>query len=98
MSSGGSALSGQRLLISNLLNGLDVYSLPAMQLERTFTHTISVNVILQLVVTSPQEWVVVGGDDGFVRIFDMHSGNFLFSLLHAERKSSGSVAHFITNS
>lgn len=69
-----------------------------MQLERTYTHKITVNVILQLVVTSPQEWVVVGGDDGFVRIFDMHSGNFLFSLVHDERKSSGSVAHFITDS
>lgn len=86
MFSGHSALNGQHLLVSNLFNGVDVYSLPTMELERTFTHAITVNMIMQVVFTSQQEWVVAGGDDGFVRIFDMCSGNFLFSLLHNTSK------------
>lgn len=88
-------MNGQRLLVSNLLNGLDLYSLPSMELERTFTHAITVNVILQVVITPQQEWVVVGGDDGFVRVFDLHSGNFLFSLLHDNRELTLALAQIL---
>ncbi|KZP30001.1 hypothetical protein FIBSPDRAFT_726767, partial [Athelia psychrophila] len=78
------ALNGQHLLISNLFNGLDLYSLPTMELEHAFTHAITLNVILQVVIISQPHWAVVGGDDRFVRIFDICSGNILFSLMHGE--------------
>lgn len=57
-----------------------------MQLKRNFTHTITTNVILQVVIISQHGWVVAGGDDGFARVFDLSSGKFLFSLVHDERK------------
>lgn len=79
-------MNGKHLLVSNLFNGLDLYSLPTMELKRTFTHAIAHNVILQVVIISQSQWAVVGGDDGFVRIFDMRTGNFLFSLVHGERE------------
>ncbi|KZP10215.1 hypothetical protein FIBSPDRAFT_690704, partial [Athelia psychrophila] len=80
--SGASAQLGQQLVISNLSNGLDLYTLPTMQLERTFTHTVAVNLILQVAIIPQRRWVIVGGDDGFIRIFNLDSGNFLFSLVH----------------
>ncbi|KAF7983513.1 hypothetical protein HWV62_21850 [Athelia sp. TMB] len=81
---GGSALNGKQIMVSNLCDGLDLYSLPTMELKRNFTHAIALNVILQVEIISQLQWAVVGGDDGFVRIFDMRSGSFLFSLVHGE--------------
>lgn len=79
-------MHGQHLLISNLFNGLDLYSLPTLELKRTFTHAIAVNVILEVEIISKPQWAVLGGDDGFVRVFDMRSGNFLYSLMHGQRE------------
>ncbi|KZP21247.1 hypothetical protein FIBSPDRAFT_741032, partial [Athelia psychrophila] len=78
------ALNCNHLLVSNPFNGLDFYSLPTMELKHTFTHTITLNVTPQAVAISQLQWMVVGGDDGLVCLFDMCSGNFLFSLTHGE--------------
>lgn len=66
-----------------------------MQLERTFTHTVAVNLILQVAIIPQRRWVIVGGDDGFIRIFNLDSGNFLFSLVHDERKFNCDIENFI---
>lgn len=79
-------MNGKQFLVSNLCDGLDLYSLPTMELKRNFTHAIALNVILQVEIISQLQWAVVGGDDGFVRVFDMRSGSFLFSLVHGESR------------
>lgn len=76
----------KHLLVSNLFNSLDLYSLPTMELKHTFTHAIALNVILQVMIIPHSQWAVVGGDDGFVCVFDICSGNFLFSLIHGEHE------------
>lgn len=80
MASGYSAFDGQRLLVSNLLNGVDQYSFPTMEHIGNFPHAIATNIILQVAMIP--RLAVVGGDDGFVRVFDIGSGAFLFSLAH----------------
>ena len=75
-------LDGQQLLITNLHDGVDQYVLPTMHLAQSYHHTIFINAPLQVLVAQECGWVVVGGDDGFMRVFDYQTGTFRGKLDH----------------
>ena len=72
--------------MSNLVSGVDLYAIPSMERLQTMSHTIIRNVPLQVTVTHNGQWVVLGGDDGFVRIYDRRTGQFLGRLDHGRGK------------
>ena len=86
MSRGHAELDGSNLIVSNLVNGIDQYAIPTMERLQTFSHTILRNVPLQVTVARDGQWIVLGGDDGFARIYDRWSGQFLRRLEHGRGK------------
>ena len=78
----------QSLLISDLVNGIDTYSISNVSpgvsptLLQSFHHSIHSNVPLQVTSGMQGNWVIGGSDDGSVRIFDQCSGDFLKCLRH----------------
>ncbi|KAG6381506.1 WD40-repeat-containing domain protein [Boletus reticuloceps] len=79
---GSACFDGQQLLICNLRDGVDRYALPTMHRAQSYHHTILTNVPFQISVTRESGWVVVGGDNGFARIFDYQLGTFREKLDH----------------
>jgi WD40 repeat protein len=69
-----------------------------MDLGRSYAHPIINNVPLQVAHIHEKDWVVSGGDDGFVRIFDCRTGQFLDRLDHGSCMSAfafhSNVAYF----
>ena len=80
--SGSACLDRQQLLITNLCDSVDRYVLPTMHLAQSYHHTILINAPLQVSVAWESGWVVVGGDDGFARVFDYQTGTFQEKLDH----------------
>jgi len=68
--SGSACLDRQQLLIMNLRDSVDQYVPPTMHLAQSYHHMILINAPLQVSVARESEWVVVGGDNGFVWVFD----------------------------
>ena len=84
--SGSTCLDGQQLLITNLRDSVDRFSLPTMHRAQSYSHTILVNVPLQISVARESGWVIVGGDNGFARVFDYQNGVFQEKLDHGNGK------------
>ena len=80
--SGSACLDGQQLLIMNLHDGVNRYVLPTMHLAQSYHHIILINAPLQVSVAQESGWVVVGGDNGFVQVFDYQMGTFREKLDH----------------
>lgn len=74
---------GQYMVVSNLTNGVDVYSFPHMERIQQFTHNITNNVPLQVATAQMGTLVVSGGDAGFARVYERSSGKLVASLTHA---------------
>lgn len=53
-----------------------------MDLVGKFQHPINTNVVLQLAVLNAHPYFVVGGDNGFARLFDRKSGLEIARLDH----------------
>ena len=53
-----------------------------MQRIQSYNHAIVVNVPLQVSVVREAGWIIVGGNNGFVRIFDYQTGVFCDKLDH----------------
>ena len=84
ISSGHSVLDGDAFFVSNLLNGIDLYSAKSFQQIRHFEHAVKVNVPLQITLArQAQDWIVMGGDDGLARIYDRAMGELLCRLEHS---------------
>ncbi|KAI9455841.1 WD40-repeat-containing domain protein [Boletus coccyginus] len=79
---GDACLDGHNLLVSNLRNGVDKYTVPTLHRSQSYPHNVLVNVPLQISVARQTGMVLVGGDNGFARIFDYHTGAFLDKLDH----------------
>ncbi|KAI9571089.1 WD40-repeat-containing domain protein [Boletus coccyginus] len=79
---GDTFLDGQHLLISNLRDSVDKYTLPTLYHSQSYHHAILVNVPQQLAVTRESGLLIVGGDDGFAQIFDYQTGAFRDKLDH----------------
>jgi WD40 repeat protein len=71
--------------------------MPSMDLIQTFPYQIRQNVPLQVAHVPDRDWVVSGGDDGFVRIFDCRTGQFLERLDHGSCKCLRSVTLYISD-
>ncbi|KAG1874140.1 WD40-repeat-containing domain protein, partial [Suillus tomentosus] len=82
---GNTALDGNYLLVSNLKDGVDKYTIPALTRVQSFNHVILRNVPLQISVARQSGLLFVGGDDGFVRIFDYTTGAYRGQLDHGNR-------------
>ena len=80
--SGSACLDGQQLLIPNLRDSVDQYVLPTMHPAQSYHHTILINAPLQFSVARESGWVVVGGDNGFMQVFDYQTGTFQEKLDH----------------
>ena len=87
--SGYSFLEGDSIFISNLSNGIDLYSLRTMQRLRHYEAPVTINVPLQVsLARHTLDRVIMGGVDGTVRIYDRATGELVDQLEH---KVSGRV-------
>jgi WD40 repeat protein len=69
------------LAINNLHNGIDLYSIPNMQLIKTYSHSNANNAIFKVSFVD-RDWLVSGGHNGFACLYDVQSGQFLQKLEH----------------
>jgi hypothetical protein len=74
------------LFVSNLVDGIDQYSFPSLERVQKFTHSIIHNVPLQVAIVQNASFIVSGGDDGAVRIFERRNGQLLTRLQHGGEK------------
>jgi WD40 repeat protein len=81
--SGFSFVDGDSLFVSNLSNGVDLYSLRTMQRLRHYEAPVTINVPLQVALARQNlDRVVVGGVDGAVRVYDRATGELVHRLGH----------------
>jgi WD40 repeat protein len=81
--SGFSFVDGDSLFVSNLSNGVDLYSLRTMQRLRHYEAPVTINVPLQIALARQNlDRVVVGGVDGAVRVYDRSTGELVLRLEH----------------
>jgi hypothetical protein len=76
-------LSGSKLFVSNLVDGIDQYALPSLTRQRTFPHPVLRNFPIQIAMAKSESLLVSGGDDGYTQIFDAETGQFLLRLEHS---------------
>ncbi len=65
------------MAIGNLLDGVDIYSLPEMTRVQSFRVHISRNFIKQTAFICGGDVILSGGDKGALDILDRRSGNIL---------------------
>lgn len=70
------------LIVSNLKDGVDTYSIPPRQPLRSFRHPVRCNVPLLVTTALQGDIVISGGDDGDVKIFEQRSGQLSTHLRH----------------
>jgi hypothetical protein len=87
--SGFSILDGDNLFISNLSNGIDLYSLRTMQRLRHYESVVAVNVPLQIALARQAlDRVVLGDTRGILQVYDRATGELVHRLEH---KTKGRV-------
>jgi WD40 repeat protein len=83
MVSGFSFVDGDSLFISNLSNGVDLYSLHTMQQLQHYEAPVTINVPVQVALARQNlDHVIVESVDGTVRIYDHATGELVHSLGH----------------
>ncbi|EIW59181.1 uncharacterized protein TRAVEDRAFT_122172, partial [Trametes versicolor FP-101664 SS1] len=83
--------SGQRLVVSNLYDGFDLYDIATREHVRTLKTALAVNVPLPVILTSHDSEIIAGSSSGEVRVFDPSSGEELQVLDHDGEFFSPSV-------
>ena len=78
---------GHSLVVSNLRDGIDLYSLPPSQPLRTFKHNITRNVPLVISSAFDGRITIVGSDNGYARMYDPQMGMMTGVLQHGNGKS-----------
>ena len=76
-----SDLNENYLAVTNLHNGVDLYSVPNMQLIKTYLHG-NANTPIFKVSFVNKGWLVSGGQDGFARMYDVRSAQLVKKLEH----------------
>ena len=71
------------LWVSNLADGIDQYRFPSLERVRNFHYTVINNHPMQIALCA--QLVVVGGDDGFARLFDV-TNHGMEKLIHGAGK------------
>jgi WD40 repeat protein len=79
--SGSSDLHKNHLAVMNLHNGINLYSVPSMQLIKTYSHG-NANAAIFKVSFVDKGWLVSGGLDGFAQMYDVQNGQILQRLEH----------------
>ncbi|RDB29242.1 Vegetative incompatibility protein HET-E-1 [Hypsizygus marmoreus] len=94
---GNAALSvdERTLIVSNLKDGIDTYSLPPRQPLRSFRHSISCNVPLSVCSTLDGALILAGSDDGYPRIYDQRLGTLSQTLPHSQGQCGCFFSHNI---
>lgn len=93
------AADNRSLIVSNLVDGIDVYSIPPIRPTRSFQHPIHTNVPLVVASALGGVLVIVGSDDGSPRLFNVNTGLLCAVLRHAPCTSCLSVKrYFLTAS
>lgn len=82
------------LFVSNLISGVDQYKFPSLVHVRSYNYPIIHNQIMQVAVLGTQ--VVIGGDDGFARLFDTTTGRLLDRLNHSRSEQPHFYCAFST--
>lgn len=80
---------GNFLAITNLHDGIDLYSFPNMHLVKTYAHK-DMNDVIFKVLLMDRHWLVSSGQDGSARLYDVQSGQLLQKLEHS---SGGQTIH-----
>ena len=83
LQSGHTNLQENCLVISSLDDGLDVYSIPNMQLMKTYSH-VNINDMIFKVTFVANGQLVSGGKGGYARVYDVQSGQLLQTLEHCK--------------
>ena len=78
------------LAISNLDNGVDIYSLPSMQLMKNYSHGGVYDRIFKVAFVADGE-LVSGGKGGSARLYSVHSGQLLQTLEHDEGELGATI-------
>jgi hypothetical protein len=75
--------SDQRsLVVSNLVSGVDTYTVPPRQPIRLFAHPIRENQALHVSLALQGALTIAGSDDGCVRLFEQRTGLLYHQLPH----------------
>lgn len=69
-------IDGNFLLVSNLKDRVDKYTIPTLQHVQSYSHVILRNIPLQISIAREAGLLFVGGDDGFARAFDYNTGAY----------------------
>ena len=81
--SGFSILDGDDLFISNLSNGIDLYSLRTMQRLRHYESVVTINVPFQIALARQAlDRVVLGDARGMLQVYDRATGELVHHLEH----------------
>ena len=76
-----SDLHENHLAVTNLHDGVDLYSVPSMQLIKTYSHDYA-GVAIFKVSFVDQSWLVSGGQHGFAHVYDIYTGQLVQKLEH----------------
>jgi hypothetical protein len=87
--SGHMALSSDQrsLVVSNLVNGVDTYTVPPRQPIRSFSHVIRENKPLHVSSALQGALTIAGSDDGCIRLFEQRTGLLYAHLPHGHGES-----------
>jgi WD40 repeat protein len=69
------------LAVANLHDDVDLYSIPNMQLIKTYSHG-NANTAIFRVSFVNSDWLVSGGQDGFACLYNVQSGQCLQEMEH----------------
>jgi hypothetical protein len=72
------------IFVTNLVNGVDQYTFPTLERVQTFHHNIVHNYPLQVATLQQAAFIVVGGDNGFARVFEHRNGQLFAQLKHGD--------------
>ena len=83
-------------MVANLQDGVDLYSIPNMQLLNSFKHS-SMNDHISKVALINGTQLVSGGQDGAAHLFDCQSGLLVTKLDHSSCKSFIYLSQLVLN-
>lgn len=72
----------ERLAISNLQNGFDVYNLRDLSVVKSIQQPISINVVIHVTFARSDSLLITGSDSGCICVYDLRIGCLVASLSH----------------
>ena len=75
-------MTGSQLVMANLHNGVDIYNIPSLNLVKSFSYSIKINTLYKVWIAN-DGWVVAGGENGFVHLYNIHRGELQQMIPHS---------------